>query len=162
VNAQRDIVVDVQFACDDPDSPDAEFISGWVRAAVAEAGVDVTGDIEVSVRVVDLDEIRSLNREYRDKDNATNVLSFPAGKIDGLPAEAVQTLGDVVVCAVVVREEAASQAKEIADHWAHMMVHGTLQLLGYDHMTDAEAMEMESLETRILATQGVADPYRSP
>ena len=162
MNAQRDIVVDVQFACDDSDSPDAEIISGWVRAAVAEAGVDVTGDIEVSVRVVDLDEIRSLNREYRDKDNATNVLSFPAGKIDGLPAESVQTLGDVVVCAAVVRDEAASQAKEIADHWAHMMVHGTLHLLGYDHMTDAEAMEMESLETRILATQGVADPYRSP
>jgi len=161
VNAQSEIVVDVQFACDDPDSPDAEIISRWVRVAVAEAGVEVTGDAEVSVRVVDIDEIRKLNREYRDKDKATNVLSFPAGKIDGLPAEAVQTLGDVVVCAAVVRDEAASQAKELADHWAHMLVHGTLHLLGYDHMTDVEAMEMEGLETRILATQSVADPYRS-
>jgi len=161
VNAQNEIVVDVQFACDDSDSPDAEIISRWVRVAVAEAGVEVTGDAEVSVRVVDIDEIRKLNREYRDKDKATNVLSFPAGKIDGLPAEAVQTLGDVVVCAAVVRDEAASQAKELADHWAHMLVHGTLHLLGYDHMTDVEAMEMEGLETRILATQSVADPYRS-
>lgn len=161
MNAQSEIVVDVQFACDDPDSPDAEIIIRWVRVAVAEAGVEVTGDAEVSVRVVDIDEIRKLNREYRDKDKATNVLSFPAGKIDGLPAEAVQTLGDVVVCAAVVRDEAASQAKELADHWAHMLVHGTLHLLGYDHMTDVEAMEMEGLETRILATQNVADPYRS-
>ncbi len=161
MNAQGEIVVDVQFACDDPDSPDAGFICEWVKAAVAEAGVDVAGDIEVSVRVVDIDEIRTLNREYRDKDKATNVLSFPAGKIDGLPAEAVQTLGDVVVCAAVVRDEAASQAKLLADHWAHMLVHGTLHLLGYDHMTGIEAMAMEGLETRILATQSVADPYRS-
>ena len=161
MNAPGEIVVDVQFACDDPDSPDAGVICGWVKAAVVEAGVDVAGDIEVSVRVVDIDEIRTLNREYRDTDKATNVLSFPAGKIDGLPAEAVQTLGDVVVCAAVVRDEAASQAKQLADHWAHMLVHGTLHLLGYDHMTDVEATAMEGLETRILATQSVADPYRS-
>jgi len=67
----------------------------------------------------------------------------------------------VVVCAAVVRDEAASQARELADHWAHMLVHGTLHLLGYDHMTDADAMEMEGLESRILATQNVANPYRS-
>ena len=161
MNAQGEIVVDVQFACDDPNPPDAGLICGWVRAAVDQAGVGVTGDIEVSVRVVDVDEIRTLNRDYRNKDKATNVLSFPAGKIDGLPAEAVQTLGDVVVCAAVVRDEAASQAKDLDDHWAHMLVHGTLHLLGYDHMTDADAREMEGLETRILATQSVADPYRS-
>ena len=161
MKAQGEIVVDVQFACDELDSPDAEVICGWVKAAVAEAGVDVAGDIEVSVRVVDIDEIRTLNREYRDKDKATNVLSFPAGNIAGLPEEAVQTLGDVVVCAAVVRDEAASQAKKLADHWAHILVHGTLHLLGYDHTTDAEAMEMERLETRILAMQSVADPYRS-
>ena len=160
MNAQSEIAVDVQFACDDPGSPDAGFIGGWVRVTVAEAGVDVASDIEVSVRVVDGNESRTLNRDYRDKDQATNVLSFPAGSIAGLPAEAVQTLGDVVVCAPVVRDEAMAQAKELADHWAHMLVHGTLHLLGYDHVTDAEAMEMEGLETRILATQSVADPYR--
>jgi probable rRNA maturation factor len=116
---------------------------------------------EVSVRVVDVEEMQTLNREYRDKDEPTNVLSFPAGEITGLPDDEGGVLGDVVICAAIVRAEAVEQKKALADHWRHMLVHGTLHLLGYDHMTDAEAAEMEGLEVRILTSLGVADPYNA-
>ena len=113
----------------------------------------------MSVRIVDAAEIHALNSDYRGKDKPTNVLSFPAGDVAGLPADMPVLLGDVVICASVVREEAAAQGKAITDHWAHMLVHGTLHLLGYDHETETEAVEMEALETRILSEHGVADPY---
>lgn len=103
--------------------------------------------------------MRSLNRDYRQKDKATNVLSFPAGAIEGLPAEAAPLLGDIVICAEVVSDEAAEQGKSTDDHWAHMLVHGTLHLLGYDHETDDDAAEMEGLEARILTVNGLRDPY---
>lgn len=153
VNAQ----VDVQLACDDEGIPHADVIAAWVRRAIGAA----TGarNLEVSIRIVAADEIRSLNRDYRGKDKATNVLSFPAGPMSGLPEEVPQLLGDIVVCAAVVADEAAAQGKAVQDHWAHMLVHGTLHLLGYDHENDADAETMESLEARILADQGVADPY---
>jgi probable rRNA maturation factor len=112
------------------------------------------------VRLVDTAEIRSLNREYRRKDKATNVLSFRAAAIKGLPTDVAQALGDIVICATVVNDEAAEQGKAIDDHWAHMLVHGTLHLLGYDHETADEAAEMEGVETRILTENGLADPYR--
>ena len=115
--------------------------------------------MEVAVRVVDADEIRTLNRLYRDKDKSTNVLSFPAGDIDGLPAEVSRLLGDVVVCASVVAAEASEQGKALPDHWAHLLVHGTLHLLGFDHENGPEAAEMEALETQILASRSVTDPY---
>ncbi len=153
-------IVDVQLACDDPDTPDAESIREWVVSAIAAAEVTAKGGLEVSVRVVDVDEMQTLNREYRDKDKPTNVLSFPAGEIDGLPADEGSLLGDVVICAAIVRDEAEEQGKTLADHWGHMLVHGTLHLLGHDHMTAAEATEMEGLEVRILTSRGVADPYR--
>ena len=86
-------------------------------------------------------------------------MSFPAGEIDGLPPEAPTMLGDVVVCAEVVGREAAEQGKAHADHWAHMIVHGTLHLLGFDHESDNDAQEMEALEVDILASKNVTDPY---
>jgi len=113
----------------------------------------------MSVRLVNREEIRLLNRDYRQLDSATNVLSFPAGEISGLPTEVAQSLGDVVVCASVVSDEAAEQGKSVDAHWAHMLVHGTLHLLGYDHQTAADAAEMESLEARILKANGLTDPY---
>jgi probable rRNA maturation factor len=152
--------VDVQLACDDPDTPDAEKIREWVVSAIAAADVTAKDRFEVSVRVVDVDEMQALNCEYRDKDEPTNVLSFPAGEITGLPDDEGAVLGDVVICAAVVRDEAVEQGKVLADHWGHMLVHGTLHLLGHDHMTDVEAAEMERLEVRILTSKGVADPYR--
>lgn len=153
------VTADVQVACDDPDIPPADDVQTWVAEAAGQSGRAPERDAEVAVRVVDADEIQTLNRLYRGKDSATNVLSFPAGDIEGLPPEAPQQLGDVVVCAAVVAAEAGEQGKALRDHWAHMIVHGTLHLLGFDHETEAEAAEMEALEARILAAQSVTDPY---
>ena len=153
------VTADVQVACDDPGIPPAAKFQAWVAEAVGQSGRAPAGDTEVAVRVVGADEMQTLNRLYRDKDSATNVLSFPAGDMEGLPPGAPRLLGDVVVCATVVAAEAGEQGKALADHWAHMIVHGTLHLLGFDHETDAEAAEMEALEARILASQSVMDPY---
>ena len=149
--------IDVQLACDDDTIPQPDVIESWVLRAIEAAGQ--AADAEVSVRVVDSDESQALNRQYRGMDKPTNVLSFPAGTVEGLPDDAPMLLGDIVVCASVVTAEAHEQGKAVADHWAHMLVHGTLHLLGYDHDTDSQAEEMETLETRILAGQGLADPY---
>jgi probable rRNA maturation factor len=153
------VQVDVQNACDDDTAPEIPIVESWIARAVC--ATDAEGDIEVSVRIVDAAEIHALNSDYRGRDKPTNVLSFPAGEVAGLPADMPVPLGDVVICARVVREEAAAQGKAIDDHWAHMLVHGTLHLLGYDHETETEAAEMEALETRILSEHGVADPYRA-
>jgi probable rRNA maturation factor len=112
-------------------------------------------DGEVCIRVVDAAESHQLNHAYRGKDAPTNVLSFPAG-ID-LPDALVW--GDVVVCVDVVEREAADQGKAFADHFAHMVVHGVLHLLGYDHETADEAAAMERLEIQILDGFGISDPY---
>ncbi|MGI9237724.1 MAG: rRNA maturation RNase YbeY [Woeseiaceae bacterium] len=153
------LVVDIQVAAKSPDIPPAREIKFWVGEAVDAAGTPSPVGAEVSVRIVDSDEIQALNRDYRDKDKVTNVLSFPTGEIVGLPDDTSKALGDIVVCAAVVGEEAASQRKATANHWAHLLVHGTLHLLGYDHEADAEAIEMERLETRILVSNGLPDPY---
>ena len=116
-------------------------------------------NFEIAVRIVDAEEIQTLNKLYRQQDKATNVLSFPAGEYAGLPDEAARALGDVVVCASVVANEASEQGKQLSDHWGHMLVHGTLHLLGFGHETDTEAAEMEALESKILVSQNVTDPY---
>jgi probable rRNA maturation factor len=105
---------------------------------------------------VDTDDGRSLNRDYRGKDYATNVLSFPAEFPPGMD---LPLIGDLAICAPVVLREAAEQGKAARDHWAHMTIHGVLHLLGYDHLVEQEAELMEALETRILAGLGIADPY---
>lgn len=151
------VQVDVQRACDNETVPDNSFVTAWLTRSVAEAGRPA--DAELSVRIVNEDEMRSLNCAFRGKDKPTNVLSFPAGDVAGLPADAPLPLGDIVICAGVVSAEAAAQGKTEDDHWAHMLVHGTLHLLGFDHETDAEAADMEALETRILGEHGIADPY---
>lgn len=151
------VQVDVQTACDDDTVPETTSVDAWVTRAVEAVGTRT--DVDVSVRIVDAEEIQALNREYRDKDKPTNVLSFPAGPIGGLPEDAPVLLGDIVVCASVVGSEAREQGKTVGDHWAHMLVHGTLHLLGFDHETDSEATDMEALETRILTANGLPDPY---
>lgn len=153
------LVVDVQVACRRAGIPSASDTEVWVRRAISASGRDPGGVREVSVRVVDSEEMRALNRDYRQQDQVTNVLSFSAETIAGLPGEATQALGDIVVCAERVAEEAGRQGKSLDDHWAHLLVHGTLHLLGYDHQADAEAIEMEDLEARILADYGVSNPY---
>ncbi len=126
----------------------------WLSTAAAH--FEFTRTPELTVRLVNDGEIRQLNRDYRHKDYATNVLSFPAEA--DLPTES-QLLGDLVIAADVVQREAAEQGKELWHHWAHLCVHGLLHLLGYDHQNDEEAEEMEGLEIEILAELAIANPY---
>ena len=148
--------VDIQSASAEP-TPDEEDLQRWITAAMAAAGTRAQ-DSEICVRLVDTEEMTQLNRDYRGKDGPTNVLSFPCD----LPPEAqLPLLGDIVICAPVVRREAAEQHKTLAAHWAHMAVHGTLHLQGYDHVSDQQAEEMESLEINLLHQLGFANPYES-
>ena len=153
------LTADVQVACDASGVPSEQELAAWAALAVQSSGRAPDHDVEVAIRVVDAEEIRTLNKLFRDMDKATNVLSFPAGDIDGLPSEAGRLLGDIVVCAAIVAAEAAAQGKPLANHWGHMIVHGTLHLLGFDHEDEAEATAMEALEARILASRNVTDPY---
>ena len=149
--------VDVQVASEAAAIPASKDIRDWVERTVH--AVDPGRDVEVSVRIVDEEEMRALNRDYRDKDKPTNVLAFPSGDTNFVPPGESPLLGDVVVCAGVVAREAKEQGKLPEHHWGHMLVHGTLHLLGYDHVSDDDAAAMEALERRILAGVGVADPY---
>ena len=126
----------------------------WVEAALH--GAKRRKPAELAIRIVDTEEGRALNRDYRGKDYATNVLSFPA---EWPPGVRLPLIGDLAICAPVVAREAAEQGKSVRDHWAHLTVHGVLHLLGHDHIEDAEAEAMEALETRILAGLGIANPY---
>jgi probable rRNA maturation factor len=134
--------------------PSDQAISHWVETALQGR---VPQDTELCVRLVDKPEIQALNLEYRHKDKPTNVLSFPMD----LPEEIeIPLLGDIVVCAPVVFEEAKAQGKAYEDHFAHMLVHGCLHLLGYDHISDEEAEIMEPLEISILASIEIPNPYQ--
>lgn len=134
--------------------PSSIRLRGWVAAALA--GARRRRATELSIRIVDDAEARALNRDYRNRDYATNVLSFPA---DLPPGITVPLIGDIVLCAPVIAREAQEQGKVLGDHYAHLTIHGVLHLLGFDHGTDAEAARMEALETRILAGLGIGNPY---
>lgn len=136
--------------------PDAYNIECWVVKALENSGY--CGEAQITVRVVEEEEIQSLNSQFRQKDKPTNVLSFPFETPRGMPA-ALPVLGDIVVCAPVVKHEAQQQTKSEQQHWAHMVIHGTLHLLGYDHNNDADADEMEALEVLTLSEFGFPDPY---
>jgi probable rRNA maturation factor len=146
--------VDIQTASNAPVPAEAD-IRHWIAAALE--GRSPRKQVEVCVRLVDIDEMAQLNENFRGKKGATNVLSFPAD----LPAElALPMLGDIVICAPVVRSEAEQQGKSPSAHWAHMTVHGTLHLLGYDHIEEKEAGVMEALESTILAKLSFSCPYQ--
>lgn len=153
------VLVDVQLASTSADIPAEDEIQRWVALTIAAASTDDLGNVETVIRVVDEDEIHGLNRDFRQIDRPTNVLSFPAGAIDGLPEGHTRMLGDIVICAPIVTREADSQGKPASDHWFHLVIHGTLHLLGFDHVSDVEAKVMEGLETRILDENGISDPY---
>jgi probable rRNA maturation factor len=158
MNRTAEPAIEVQFACEHAGLPDEASIRSWALAAHRAAG-GATG--EITVRTVDEDTMREMNRQYRGKDNSTNVLSFPFEMPAGLPADAVApVLGDIAICAEVVAREAAEQKKDVQAHWAHMVVHGVLHLLGHDHQNDSDAEVMEALERDILTETGFADPYR--
>lgn len=139
--------------------PAATSFRRWVAAA-AEGRIR---EADIAIRIVGEDEGRALNRHYRGKDYATNVLSFPGEMPEGVKLPKGVTLplmGDLVLCAPVVAREAAEQGKSVAHHYAHMTVHGVLHLLGMDHQDEREAECMERLEREILAGLGINDPYR--
>lgn len=134
--------------------PSDDEVHRWVAAALA--GADVCEPREISISFVDNATSQRLNGQYRGRDYPTNVLSFPAD----LPEElGLPLLGDLVICADVVEREAREQGKSLQAHWAHMLVHGTLHLLGYDHIDDLEAEHMEALETQIITDLGFPPPY---
>lgn len=147
------IFVDLQIVTENIEGlPTEEQIVQWATAAVQPEG----DEVEMTVRIVDEAESHDLNLTYRGKDRPTNVLSFPFECPDEV---ALPLLGDLVICRQVVEREAVEQEKPLMAHWAHMVVHGSLHLLGYDHIEDDEAEEMESLETQIMQGLGFDDPY---
>lgn len=149
------VILDLQLACADENGlPDKAAFQRWLDAAVTP----FQPDGEVTVRLVDEAESHELNLTYRGKDKPTNVLSFP---FEAPPGIVLPLLGDLIICRQIVEQEAAEQEKPTEAHWAHMVVHGTLHLLGYDHIADDEAEEMEALETKIMLALGYPDPYIS-
>jgi len=144
--------LDVQLAVETENLPSSADIRVWAEAAL----VDLEQEIELVVRITDTAESQQLNHDYRGKDKPTNVLSFPFEAPPGVPDA---HLGDLVICASVVANEAQEQNKTLLAHWAHMVVHGVLHLRGYDHLDDDEAEEMENLERQVLAKLGFSDPY---
>ena len=150
-------MIELQWAIDPLDLPTETQCQAWTEAVFSRVGR--RGDM--TVRIVSPEESRALNDQYRHKNKPTNVLSFPLDIPQDVADELGDAyLGDLVICAEVVEREAVEQRKPLAAHWAHMVVHGTLHLLGYDHMTEAQAEEMEGLEIEILADLGFANPYR--
>ncbi len=148
------IELDLQLATEASDLPAEAQLRRWVELALRQR----TADSELTIRLVDAEEGQELNRTYRHKDYATNVLSFPAEVPEGLLD--IPLLGDLVICVPVVEREAREQNKALEAHWAHLVIHGCLHLLGYDHIDDEEAEEMEGLERQLLAELGYPDPYR--
>ena len=147
------LVVEIDSASSEP-TPEEDDLRSWIRAALVNRQLDT----EISVRLVDIEEMSELNQRFRSKAGPTNVLSFPAD----IPAELNHPLlGDIVICAPVVRREAVEQNKSEDAHWAHMTLHGTLHLLGYDHLVEAEAQAMEAMEADILASLNLPCPYSS-
>lgn len=149
--AEPALTVHVQLGSSASGIPDPRRIRRWARAALAGRRAPA----ELTVRVVGEREGRMLNRQWRGGSQATNVLSFPAGPAPVSPA----SLGDIAVCAPVVAREARAQGKTRAAHWAHLVIHGVLHLLGHDHVRAGDARIMEALERRILARLGYPDPY---
>src|SRR5476649_3000865 len=152
MSAKNKLTLSVQY----PDARLQESITRpkirrWVQAALFAPA-------ELTIRFVDAEEGRTLNRDYREKDYATNVLTFAYNEGEELPDDA-PTQADIILCTDVLEREAAEQKKTVEQHTAHLIVHGVLHAQGYDHEDDEEAAEMEGLETEILATLGIADPY---
>lgn len=146
------VTVDFQVATEAQGLPQQAEVELWATTALSF----IEDDCELSIRLVDEAESAELNGQYRGKDYPTNVLSFP---FDAPVALSPRLLGDLVICVQVVEREAEEQNKPLAHHWAHMVVHGCLHLLGYDHIEDEEAQEMEALEVELLASLNIANPY---
>ncbi|KGA24724.1 rRNA maturation RNase YbeY [Pectobacterium brasiliense] len=147
------VILDLQIASEQTQGlPEEKDFQRWLEGVLPQFQ-EIS---EVTIRIVDEAESRDLNNTYRGKDKPTNVLSFP---FEAPPEVELPLLGDLIICRQVVERESAEQEKTVEEHWAHMVVHGSLHLLGYDHIEDSEAEEMEALETEIMQSMGYADPY---
>jgi|TARA_R110002096_G_scaffold110035_15_gene240565 probable rRNA maturation factor len=151
------MTVEIQIVSTSQSLPSQEQFNQWVDLAIepARQGADVV------IRIVDKVESAELNQTYREKEGATNVLSFPFEMPDGIPAEALtgDILGDLVICDAIVEQQAKQQEKPRMSHWAHMVIHGCLHLQGYDHVEPEQAVVMENLEIKLLNSIGIDNPY---
>ncbi|MFT8211502.1 MAG: rRNA maturation RNase YbeY [Symbiopectobacterium sp.] len=149
------VILDLQIASENTAGlPSEQDFQRWLEAVLPQ----FQPEAEVTIRIVDEAESHELNHTYRGKDKPTNVLSFP---FEAPPEVELLLLGDLIICRQVVEQEAIEQQITTESHWAHMVIHGCLHLLGYDHIEDDEAEEMEALETEIMQQMGYADPYLS-
>lgn len=148
-----DLDLDLQIACEFDNLPSEAQFFLWAEKAL----VQFCETAEMTIRIATSDESRQLNHEYRGKDKPTNVLSFP---FEAPPGIELPLLGDLIICPDVVLQESIEQEKTFHEHFAHMVVHGCLHLLGFDHINEQDALEMETLEKEILADLGISDPYR--
>ncbi len=147
-------IIDLQNACDQSGIPEEERFQEWADLVLESR----TEETELTIRIVNPDESQELNHQYRGKNKSTNVLSFPFEAPNNLPD--FPLIGDLVICASVVEQEAKDQGKPLHNHWAHMVIHGILHLLGYDHIEDEDADRMEQLEIDMLSKLGIPDPYQ--
>lgn len=146
------IELELQIASDAQTLPHPSQFKEWISRTLANR----YDDLEITIRIVDEEEMTHLNTVFRNKEGPTNVLSFP-GEVN--PNFGMHSLGDVVICAPVVQTESEANGKPMLEHWAHMVIHGTLHLLGYDHVDPNDAKKMETLETKIMQDLGYAAPY---
>ena len=149
-------VIDLQVACTPTELPTKGQFQLWVDTALAEVSSKPSQDFELTIRLVNNEESQQLNKQYRGKDKPTNVLSFPFEVPDGIE---LNLLGDLIICIEVMKQEAQEQNKALFEHWAHLVIHGCLHLVGFDHINDSEALEMESIEITILEKLGIDNPY---
>lgn len=146
--------ITIQYAAEATLAPRTQLLEEWAMAVLSHQHQSA----DVTIRIVDIDEMTQLNELYRKKKGPTNVLSFPADLPEHTASE-FPTLGDIVICAAVVNQEAHDQHKTQEAHWAHMVVHGMFHLMGYDHENDKDALEMETLEIAVMKELGFNNPY---
>jgi probable rRNA maturation factor len=165
VDILMDVILDVQNAIESRKLPNSALMKKWIGGVLCHPKTTDQLRIEpvhpeITIRIVSSEESRQLNFEYRGKDKPTNILSFPFEVPEMLPVEALdEFIGDLVICESVLINEAKQQGKGVIEHWAHLVVHGTLHLLGFDHTENDEAEEMEAIEVIVLGELGIDNPY---
>jgi probable rRNA maturation factor len=148
-------LIDLQVACTTDELPSQAQLQLWVETALSTAS-QTTQTFELTIRLVEPEESQQLNNQFRGQNKPTNVLSFPFEVPEGLT---LNLLGDLVICVDIMKNEAKLQNKNLFDHWAHLVIHGCLHLLGFDHISDIEAVEMEGIEVAALAKLHINNPY---
>jgi probable rRNA maturation factor len=148
-------LIDLQVACTTDELPSQAQLQLWVETALSTAS-QTTQTFELTIRLVEPEESQQLNNQFRGQNKPTNVLSFPFEVPEGIT---LNLLGDLVICVDIMKNEAKLQNKNLFDHWAHLVIHGCLHLLGFDHISDIEAVEMEGIEVAALAKLHINNPY---